>query len=91
MPICLGVSRHKFRNSFPSGLQCNVLMRAAVNQIRRPSLKVKAEILKHVETLAGQIQETLRKCRGSFSNSVSGHHFTTEPEALTFSRRPVLT
>ncbi|KAJ8334822.1 hypothetical protein SKAU_G00404610 [Synaphobranchus kaupii] len=44
------------RESFPNGLQFAILMRFTVDQTQTPNLKVKAAILKYIETLAVQME-----------------------------------
>ncbi|KAG9355551.1 hypothetical protein JZ751_000389 [Albula glossodonta] len=46
------------RESFPNDLQFAILMRFTVDQTQTPNLKVKAAILKYVETLAKQMEPT---------------------------------
>ncbi|KAJ6661997.1 hypothetical protein lerEdw1_012844, partial [Lerista edwardsae] len=70
------------RESFPNDLQFSILMRFTVDQTQTPSLKVKAAILKYIETLAQQMDP------GDFVNSSETRlavsriiTWTTEPKS----------
>ncbi|XP_063262099.1 CLIP-associating protein 2 isoform X8 [Prinia subflava] len=70
------------RESFPNDLQFSILMRFTVDQTQTPSLKVKAAILKYIETLVQQMDP------GDFVNSSETRlavsriiTWTTEPKS----------